>query len=539
MINIKYRLLSAVVFTACLASCSQQDIPMPQPESPQAIAITVSDGGYISDSPSRASENGYFTNFTAGDACGLYFVQEGEIIASNFKVVAAEANGALQWKPADGKEIYLDSKNGVKAFLYYPYQEDMTGKVTASATDDAGFFAPLISGWQPKVDQSDYATGYAASDLMTAAGTFSENSIAFPMTHRMALAVFDLPKIVYKFTDNTIPDYVTPVSTEFTEDAIPCLLAGGYRYLVNPAAAEQPTVTATYNERDRIFTVSTSGLTASTYKTFVIDGGSTTGQQVDYDLQVGDFFCSTPDASGWYVIPKDLYPTATDNCIGLVFKAGKDASDISDYTKPLNEGGPVIGGTFHGYVMALTNVDNPRGEVRMYWVLSTGNVSPGKVGTSTSSEDWNGYDNCQIIHDKVAENSGAGWSMTNFPATLACETYGNRTVDYRGNPTDAYAWQSPFVAPANTSGWFLPSIAQLKYLYDNQNDLISKIETAKEKAPSTVAYYIDWFATSDRYFSSTEGSANQGAVYNINFRDGNCREDLKNKGCNVRAVLAF
>lgn len=536
MINIKYRLLSAVVFTACLASCSQQDIPMPQPEGPQAIAITVTDGGYISDSPSRASENGYFTDFTNGDACGLYFVQDGEIIVSNLKVVAT---GLGSWNSADGKNIYLDSLDGVKAFIYYPYQEDMTGKVTASATDDAGFFAPLISTWQPKVDQSDYATGYTASDLMTAAGRFLERGdIVFPMTHRMALAVIDLPSVVYKFTDNTIPDYVTPVATEFTEDAIPCLLAGGYRYLVNPAAAEQPTVTATYNERDRIFTVSTSGLTASTSKTFVIDGGSTTGQQVDYDLQVGDFFCSPPDASGWYVIPKDLYPTATDNCIGLVFKAGKDTSDHSDYTKPLNEGGPVIGGTFHGYVMALTNVDNPR-DVHMNWVLNSGNVSPGRVGTSTSSEDWNGYDNCRIIHDKVAENSGAGWSMTNFPAALACGTYGNRTVDYRGNPTDAYAWQAPFVAPANTSGWFLPSIAQLKYLYDNRNVLISKIATAREKAPSTVAGHIGWFDTSDRYFSSSEGITNTGAAWNINFRDGNCREDLKNRGGFVRAVLAF
>ena len=38
--------------------------------------------------------------------------------------------------------------------------------MAASATDDAAFFAQLITGWIPKADQSKYAEGYTASDLM-------------------------------------------------------------------------------------------------------------------------------------------------------------------------------------------------------------------------------------------------------------------------------------------------------------------------------------------------------------------------------------
>ena len=46
--------------------------------------------------------------------------------------------------------------SGESHFLYYPYQENMKDKVTASATSDEEFFAPLINGWQPEADQSNF-----------------------------------------------------------------------------------------------------------------------------------------------------------------------------------------------------------------------------------------------------------------------------------------------------------------------------------------------------------------------------------------------
>ncbi len=80
-----------------------------------------------------------------------------------------DTDGSLVWQSPTGVTL-AGGLSGEYYFLYYPYQEDMTDKVTASTTNDADFFAPLISGWTPATDQSEYAN-YTKSDLVTAAGT--------------------------------------------------------------------------------------------------------------------------------------------------------------------------------------------------------------------------------------------------------------------------------------------------------------------------------------------------------------------------------
>lgn len=65
----------------------------------------------------------------------------------------------------------------------------------------------------------------------------------------MALAVIELPKIVYDFTNEDIADYTVPTSADFTgSDAKPCRMTdGSYRYIVNPTATA-PEITGSYAE---------------------------------------------------------------------------------------------------------------------------------------------------------------------------------------------------------------------------------------------------------------------------------------------------
>lgn len=237
-----------------LASCQQENLPDMNGTSDLApLSITVTDGGYASSEKAvtRAVENGYRTEFTAGDECGLYIVRDGAVVYDNVKLTAtASANGnALTWQ-SEASVTLAGGFPDESYFLYYPYQADMSDKTTVSATDAEGFFAPLISGWQPAADQSTYAA-YTASDLMTATGTAVRTngsiSLSFSMSHRMAMAVIEMPLTVYKFTntDVTIPDYTVASSADFTDSNVKPygISPGKYRCIVNPASSTATSIT--------------------------------------------------------------------------------------------------------------------------------------------------------------------------------------------------------------------------------------------------------------------------------------------------------
>ena len=210
--NILHTLWAAALL---LTGCTQEELPLPGADNAAPLAITITDGGYapaasdggMQKTLTRATENGYRTEFTAGDECGLYIVRGEAVVYENVKLTAtAGPDGNLAWQPEAGVTL-AGGLAGEQYFLYYPYQADMTGKV--KVTDDADFFAPLINDWQPASDQSDYTAGYTASDLMTASGNADKANgkvlLSFAMTHRMTLAVIEMPKTVYKFTDTSIP----------------------------------------------------------------------------------------------------------------------------------------------------------------------------------------------------------------------------------------------------------------------------------------------------------------------------------------------
>lgn len=414
----------------------------------------------------------------------------------------------------------------------------MDSKVDASATDADGFFAPLVSGWQPAADQSTYA-GYTASDLMTAQGTASKRSdgtlsLSFSMTHRMALAVIEMPNTVYKFTDNTdIPDYTGTTPADFTDSGIkPCRMADGtYRCIVNPA--QSASFSGTYDNGKKEFTFTTNGITGSCHKTYRIDGAPQSEKQAT--LQMGDYFCKGSD-NNWYIIPQEATPDG--NVIGIVFHAGQHESDKSDYS------GTGIGQQkCHGYVVALTDVHDGSSD-RLRWEYGLGNVYNKAIDASTSTSDWQGYSNSLKFHEFVNkdDNKAAGWEMKHFPASLACETYGNRMLDQDGNDAnEKYDWQKPLAAPGNTSGWFLPSYGQLKYLYENSSLLSALMTDVKNSTPADCIYKdkIKWFSTSWYYWSSTEYSGYSSNAWDVRFTSGRGDDSGKCYTRGVRAVLAF
>ena len=383
-----YHLLQAALLLLLVVSCTQEEFPAAQDKALQ-LTISVTDGGYTSTEgkTTRAVENGYTTEFTEGDACGFYMVRGGKPVYSNVKLTAEKdaATGGIMWK-TDGTTLAA-GMDGESYYLYYPYQADMAGKTATPAEGavmtDAEFFKPLIDGWQPGDDQSTHAA-YTASDLMTAGGstTGTGNTIhlSFAMKHRMALAVIEMPKTVYKFIDANVPDYTVGAEATFTGTAKPLRMADGtYRYLVH---SSMPTIEGCYDGGNREFTITTSAShpVVGEYKRYKVDGAVETIR--NYILQVGDFFLADGNLMPNYA---EAYDVQTANVVGIVFQT--DPSRIGQAEKDK------LGGNVHGLVMAVKNI-----ATRQAWSLF--GMDEGLTTCRTKADNYNdisGYGNCEHI----------------------------------------------------------------------------------------------------------------------------------------------
>ena len=419
-----YHLLQAALLLL-LVSCTQEEFPAVQDKA-QQLTISVTDGGYTSAVENmktrvetRAVENGYTTEFTEGDACGFYMVRGGKPVYSNVKLTAEKdaATGGIMWK-TDGTTLAA-GMDGESYYLYYPYQADMAGKTATPAEGavmtDAEFFKPLIDGWQPGDDQSTHAA-YTASDLMTAGGstTGTGNTIhlSFAMKHRMALAIIEMPKTVYKFIDANVPDYTVGAEATFTGTAKPLRMADGtYRYLVH---SSMPTIEGCYDGGNREFTITTSAShpVVGEYKRYKVDGAAETIKNVTYAesgiARIGDFYCTKNNGTTGYLIPKEADETTVQaaKVVGIVFQTDKSRIGAKEKEKLGGEG------NVHGLVMAVKNI-----ATRQAWGLF--GMDEGLTTCRTKADNYNdisGYGNCEHIRT----NRG---NFDSYPAFKAAYDY--------------------------------------------------------------------------------------------------------------------
>lgn len=464
-----YHLLQAALLLL-LVSCTQEEFPAVQDKA-QQLTISVTDGGYTSAVENmktrvetRAVENGYTTEFTEGDACGFYMVRGGKPVYSNVKLTAEKdaATGGIMWK-TDGTTLAA-GMDGESYYLYYPYQADMAGKTATPAEGavmtDAEFFKPLIDGWQPGDDQSTHAA-YTASDLMTAGGstTGTGNTIhlSFAMKHRMALAVIEMPKTVYKFIDANVPDYTVGAEATFTGTAKPLRMADGtYRYLVH---SSMPTIEGCYDGGNREFTITTSAShpVVGEYKRYKVDGAAETIKNVTYAesgiARIGDFYCTKNNGTTGYLIPKEADETTVQaaKVVGIVFQTDKSRIGAKEKEKLGGEG------NVHGLVMAVKNI-----ATRQAWGLF--GMDEGLTTCRTKADNYNdisGYGNCEHIRT----NRG---NFDSYPAFKA-----------------AYDYNTTCPVPATTTSWYLPASGQWWDILQNLGGCPALADVTQQTSPDT------------------------------------------------------
>lgn len=475
-----YHLLQAALLLL-LVSCTQEEFPAVQDKA-QQLTISVTDGGYTSAVENmktrvetRAVENGYTTEFTEGDACGFYMVRGGKPVYSNVKLTAEKdaATGGIMWK-TDGTTLAA-GMDGESYYLYYPYQADMTGKTATPAEGavmtDAEFFKPLIDGWQPGDDQSTHAA-YTASDLMTAGGstTGTGNTIhlSFAMKHRMALAVIEMPKTVYKFIDANVPDYTVGAEATFTGTAKPLRMADGtYRYLVH---SSMPTIEGCYDGGNREFTITTSAShpVVGEYKRYKVDGAAETIKNVTYAesgiARIGDFYCTKNNGTTGYLIPKEADETTVQaaKVVGIVFQTDKSRIGAKEKEKLGGEG------NVHGLVMAVKNI-----ATRQAWGLF--GMDEGLTTCRTKADNYNdisGYGNCEHIRT----NRG---NFDSYPAFKA-----------------AYDYNTTCPVPATTTGWYLPASGQWWDILQNLGGCPALADVTQQTSPDIAGEFL-WKSQGD------------------------------------------
>ena len=475
-----YHLLQAALLLL-LVSCTQEEFPAVQDKA-QQLTISVTDGGYTSAVENmktrvetRAVENGYTTEFTEGDACGFYMVRGGKPVYSNVKLTAEKdaATGGIMWK-TDGTTLAA-GMDGESYYLYYPYQADMAGKTATPAEGavmtDAEFFKPLIDGWQPGDDQSTQAA-YTASDLMTAGGstTGTGNTIhlSFAMKHRMALAIIEMPKTVYKFIDANVPDYTVGAEATFTGTAKPLRMADGtYRYLVH---SSMPTIEGCYDGGNREFTITTSAShpVVGEYKRYKVDGAAETIKNVTYAesgiARIGDFYCTKNNGTTGYLIPKEADETTVQaaKVVGIVFQTDKSRIGAKEKEKLGGEG------NVHGLVMAVKNI-----ATRQAWGLF--GMDEGLTTCRTKADNYNdisGYGNCEHIRT----NRG---NFDSYPAFKA-----------------AYDYNTTCPVPATTTGWYLPASGQWWDILQNLGGCPALADVTQQTSPDIAGEFL-WKSQGD------------------------------------------
>lgn len=266
--------LAAMAALVLVSACSQDDNSLVMnTDSAQTFSITVADGGYAptagEKSGTRATENSYTTQFTAGDNIGVYAVKDGAVVTdvNNLCLVATDDDkGGITWKTTEGKNpLYIPD---AIYYAYYPWQSAtyMADKVTVPASEANTFFNPLISGWSPGTKQTTYSE-YTASDLMIANSTPSGKTLSFSMQHCMALVVIALP---YKTNADGTP---LPASDTKFNDFTPCWMSstGTYRYLIRPATTQTLSGSYTNATPATVEWQFSANVSAGQYKKYTVD----------------------------------------------------------------------------------------------------------------------------------------------------------------------------------------------------------------------------------------------------------------------------
>ena len=460
--------MAIFLFFTLLMACTGEDIEVPSPQK-EALQLSVSACDFVVNGTpgTRAVDDGNDVVFEKDDRIGIIILKGTDgtgVEADNLPYIYDGTEWKFDTETAtnenNGKSVYYYDNKAAKVtyIVYYPYDVSANGAKSE---------ADLKSRFTPKTVQ-DSKEAYRASDLMvwTLTNITPQKRLNVQMKHAY-FSVSILNQFRYelsskalgvKYTYNAASDVTNVVFRMGDVLYTPYQAAdGSYRYIL-PA-----------NFKGNIDCFYTFG--GTTYKkvlTIPDDASPNTrysythtmeGEGYTYDgIAVGDYYCLTSTKEGGFLIPEADKSKINDFgliCIGIVFKVGTgDGDTLAEYetNKPT---------AIHGYAVALKDAHTERGA----WGIRTNDISDidnedGIHITPSPSNKYSGYKNTKNVR-KQPEYAG-----TNMNAPLANSQYWAFKV----------ASDYSVTTPPESSGWYLPSIQQLKDC--NDDTITSRLEAA-------------------------------------------------------------
>ena len=323
-----------------------------------------------------------------------------------------------------------------------------------------------------------------------------QGKVTFSMQHRMALAVFKMPNLVYDFTNGGLDDYslnvapkelfINDVKTTPYYDAA----SGTYMALVKPET--DYSISGTYQGAKEMSFSATGSLAGGKAKMYTINDAN----KLDYTLQIGDYLCADGN-----LVSVDA-ATVPDNAIGVVCYVGNPQPHVThpaNYTEENDALYRDYPNCTHGVVLSLKNATHEGMTSKMF--------HSGKSGTYgdwfSSDKEWTGkFDNCNTANSSTLPEN-------RYPAFLG---YNNTTLltmcyEGKGSPSTcdwAYnflmSFRSEVGVPGGVTPWYIPSIMcwdQVAANLTNINKSISKVGGEQMES-------VDANALTGHYWSSTQ-----------------------------------
>lgn len=444
-----------LMLAACTSDALDELPPAGTDPDARPLTITVSDGGMYATGQTRAQERGYRTVFTEGDRIGLYVVKDKTLEVKNLCLTLQGGKWTL---PAGTSQLLYSPDRSYHA--YYPYQDDgdLNGRVSPG---DEDFFKSVVYDWPVKINQSTYAQ-YTASDLMTARGVYSNHTLSFAMEHRMSLFILQVPATKYTYTEKidgqeiskSYYRYTAVISKNVYWQENPCTA----RLLMNtntPTTSDPGPYEYYYdgNRKTFYFDYSQLNLQPGKYTVHEIDGNEAIEER---PLAAGDYYMQDGSILPGNENVRPFHDELQKSCLGVVFWVGEIEGIHWTQTSRLKGDRLLMRDhpeCVHGMVVAMHDtpqevkwaIGKGEAESTYAWADSFNDFTPGEQA------DWEEIRKSDLYfgycRSRLMALYGSRHNDTTFPVYNAIATYAGEHL-----------------APAGSSGWFLPGIYELATL---------------------------------------------------------------------------
>lgn len=551
--NAFFKSALAVCALPLFFSCSQEELAESGSGAKRAMVVKVTENGFsaVSDTDSRVIDADYATVFEDEDQIGLFIIENetGKLLQN----MTLTKNGS-NW---EGTVYYYDNADYI---AYYPYDAEL--KEVASVGDIEKHFNGKYT------DNQSTEENYRNCDLMTAvveAESLTETSpLNLNFTHNNALVEFNIPYYSYSTgADGAGYRYSVPVdltlnlgeSTTFKPYQV---AVGKYRVIV-PAGKEVSFEGRFMDAESNIpvkiaATIPAAELAKNTGRVYNVsyDGSPIVGKIETRPLEPGDYYYADGN-----IVPNDFQVVPKENCIGVVFATATKGETALDGTTTCS----------NGYVMALVDATGNTDKVNSwtyYWGQNNTSIA-GLYATDNSAAS-------STLSAVITDDSKSGFYNTDLIVKSGNYADGNAYIQHAVTTFGQEGYfTSNYKAPEFTSGWFIPSAAQLVTLiknlgadengnlsYDGSNynvadyngtqkiwfdDVVDKLNSKlsvvggnfeKNKGFMTVSVASNYNESSNVPLFLNHSSSNHKADFNaVNLTESNGNKK------NVRLILAF